>query len=93
MGQLIDFKTKKIIKKFVEPVVEDDKQLSIEFLEGIIDGLKKDKINPEKCIVIFKWKRDDESEAYEMCHNQLKVETILSSLKLCEDLFIKDICS
>lgn len=94
MGELIDFKSKKIINKVNKiDKPQENKQLTIEFLEDIIKGLKNDKLDPEKCLVLTKWKKDESSESYEYYHNNLPTETILSMLKLCEDLFIKDICN
>lgn len=98
MGELIDFKSKKIINKAdkVDKVDKVDKshknkKLTIQLLEGIIKDLKKDKLNPEKCLVIMKWANSDNSERYEVHHNDLPTETSLSMLTLSEDLLLRNI--
>ena len=70
---------------------KDDKEYTIEFLEGVIKNLKEDKLDPEKCLLFLKWKDGDGSESFNYYHNGIPTETILALIEMNKAKIINDL--
>lgn len=64
---------------------------TIKFLEGIIEDLKKGELDPEKCILITKWRIEGGSENYNIDINDLSTETVLGMLDMAKYSFMNDV--
>lgn len=91
MSELIDFKTRKVIKTPpCEVPKEEEKQKTISFLKDIIKELEDGKIDPEECIVMLKWKTSKESSRYQYWNNDFTLDKILGLIELLKLKIIKD---
>lgn len=89
MSEVINLKTDKT--EYVNISKQDAAINTIEFLEIMIKELKQKKLDPEKCIVLAKWKSKKDYEQIRYWHNGINTETFLSLLELNKDMFLKDI--
>ena len=89
MTEVIDFKTKRLIRNF-KSTKKDKKQRAIAFLKDIIKLFEEDKIDPEKCIVLAKWSLNSDEEMYQYYNNDITVESMLSLMEFCKHKYLQD---
>ncbi len=89
MAEIVDFKTKRLIRNF-KPTKKDEKQRAIAFLKDIIKLFEDDKIDPEKCIVLAKWNLNSDEEMYQYFNNDMTVESMLSLMEFCKHKYLQD---
>lgn len=70
---------------------KDDKEFTIEFLEGVIKNLKEDKLDPENCLLFLKWKDGENAESFNYYHNGMPTETILALIEMNKAKIINDL--
>ena len=76
--------------KLVPKAKEDKKESTIEFLRGLIEMLERDNLDPEKCLVMCKWKVNDGLDQFNYYHNDINTESKLGIITLCQDKILDD---
>ncbi len=89
MSEVIDFKTKRLIRNY-KPSKEEKKQKAIGFLRKIIKGFEEEKIDPEKCIVLAKWKISSDDEYYQYYNNDMTTENFISLIEFAKHKYLAD---
>lgn len=91
MSEIIDFKTRKIIKIEKPLPKEEKKQKAISLMEEVIKELKADKLDPEQCIILLRWENGKNNQSYQYWNNDLTTDSIISLVELLKRKIIDDI--
>lgn len=72
------------------PTKEGKKQNTINFLQELIKDFESNKLDPEKCLVLCKWKVNNNLDQFNYYHNDLPTESLLALIELNKDKILQE---